>query len=206
MDDCNAWIQENYPGHKQEDNMPTPDFHLTTVEAKWGDGEGHVEATVLKFWCAEKNGLYLKSLMSHACASTKLKGQFIPTKAWLLTSRDAYRNLLQLHNTYMEEITVITIEGIHPTVANKYIAVAEQTMAIKAYIVQKTELIESMECTSNSEEKGKWFFIAKKSNAAAASNLLNIELKKLYQRVVSNNIKFDIVPIPRRAKSRAAKA
>jgi hypothetical protein len=161
---------------------------------------------VLKFWCAEKDGLYLKSLLLHAWASTKLQGQFIPAKAWLLTSRDAYRNLLRIHNAYIEETTVITIERIHPTVANKSITVASKTMSIKEYILQKTQLIESMERTSNSEEKGKWFFIVKKSNTAAASNFLNIELKNLYHRVVPNNLKFDTVPIPRRAKSRAAKA
>eukprot|EP00957_Ditylum_brightwellii_P155906 11868173-Ditylum_brightwellii.AAC.1 len=163
------------------------------ADTKWGDGDGRVEATVLKFWCAKKDGLYLKSLMSYAWASTKLRGQFAPAKAWLLTSRDACCNLLRIHNAYIEETNVITVEGIHPTVVNKSIAVAEKTMSIKEYILQKTKLIASMERTSNSEEKGKWFLIVKKSNAAAASNFLNIELKKLYQRVVPNSLKFDTV-------------
>eukprot|EP00957_Ditylum_brightwellii_P160664 12231253-Ditylum_brightwellii.AAC.1 len=61
-----------------------------------------------------------------------------------------------------------------------------------------------MERTSNSDEKGKWFFTVKKSNAVAASSLLDIELKNLYQHVVPNNLKFDTVPSPRCAKSRAA--
>eukprot|EP00957_Ditylum_brightwellii_P098936 7536999-Ditylum_brightwellii.AAC.1 len=63
-----------------------------------------------------------------------------------------------------------------------------------------------MERTSNSEEKSKLFFIVKKYNAAAASNILNIELKNLYQRIVPNNLKFDTVPIPRCEKSRATQA
>eukprot|EP00957_Ditylum_brightwellii_P052764 3999832-Ditylum_brightwellii.AAC.1 len=71
-EDCDAWIKENYPNHEQENKMPTPDFHFTTADAKWGDGHGRVEATVLKFWCVEKDGIYLKSLMLHAWASTNL--------------------------------------------------------------------------------------------------------------------------------------
>eukprot|EP00957_Ditylum_brightwellii_P200003 15246807-Ditylum_brightwellii.AAC.1 len=75
------------------------------ADAKWGDGDGRMEATVLKFWCAEKDGLHLKSLMSHTWASTKLRGQFVSAKAWLLNSRDAYCNLLRIHNAYIEETT-----------------------------------------------------------------------------------------------------
>eukprot|EP00957_Ditylum_brightwellii_P096684 7363846-Ditylum_brightwellii.AAC.1 len=79
-------------------------------------------------------------------------------------------------------------------------------MSIKEYILQKVKIIKSTERTSHSDEKGKWFFIVKKSNAADASNLLDSELKNLYQRVVPNNLKFDTVPSPRGAKSRAAQA
>eukprot|EP00957_Ditylum_brightwellii_P033653 2551021-Ditylum_brightwellii.AAC.1 len=69
-------------------------------------------------------------------------------------------------------------------------------MSVKEYILQKVKIIKSMERSSNSDKKGKWFFIVKQSNAAAASNLLNIELKTLYQCVVPNNLKFDTVPSP----------
>eukprot|EP00957_Ditylum_brightwellii_P097979 7462629-Ditylum_brightwellii.AAC.1 len=75
------------------------------ADVKWGDRNWRVKATVLKFWCAEKDGLCLKSLMLHAWASTKLQGQFVPAKAWLLTSIDAYRNLLRIHNAYIKETT-----------------------------------------------------------------------------------------------------
>eukprot|EP00957_Ditylum_brightwellii_P170701 12993318-Ditylum_brightwellii.AAC.2 len=40
MDNCDTWMQENYPDHKKEDKTPTPDFHFTTAGAKWGDGDG----------------------------------------------------------------------------------------------------------------------------------------------------------------------
>eukprot|EP00957_Ditylum_brightwellii_P040575 3071252-Ditylum_brightwellii.AAC.1 len=93
--------------------------------------------------------------MSHAWAKTKLRGQFVPTKAWLVTSRDTYHNLLCLHNSYIEDITIITIERIHPSVANKYISVASETMSIKDCLLQKTDLIESMERTNNLKEKSK---------------------------------------------------
>eukprot|EP00957_Ditylum_brightwellii_P176094 13408878-Ditylum_brightwellii.AAC.1 len=56
-EDCDEWIKENYPKHIQEDKTPTPDFHFTMADAKWGDGHGCVNATVLKFWFAEKDGM-----------------------------------------------------------------------------------------------------------------------------------------------------
>eukprot|EP00957_Ditylum_brightwellii_P141140 10752607-Ditylum_brightwellii.AAC.1 len=64
-------------------------------------------------------------------------------------------------------------------------------MLIKEYLLQKTDLIESMESTNTSTEKGKWFFIVKKANVVAASTFLDNELKTLYQKVVPNDLKFD---------------
>eukprot|EP00957_Ditylum_brightwellii_P197317 15032963-Ditylum_brightwellii.AAC.1 len=55
-------------------------------------------------------------------------------------------------------------------------------------------------------KKANGSLLLKKSNAVAASNLLDSELNNLYQRVIPNNLKFDTVPSPRRAKSRAAQA
>eukprot|EP00957_Ditylum_brightwellii_P094202 7172340-Ditylum_brightwellii.AAC.1 len=48
--------------------------------------------------------------------------------------------------------------------------------------------------------------LLKKSNATAASNLLDSELNNLYQHIVPKNLKFDTVPSPCRTKSRAAQA
>eukprot|EP00957_Ditylum_brightwellii_P026246 1985380-Ditylum_brightwellii.AAC.1 len=135
---------------------------------------------------------------------TNLRGQFVPTKAWLVTSRDAYRNLSPLHNAYIKEITVITMEGVYPTVADKYISVVSKTMSIKDYLLQKTDLIKSVEQTNNSKEKGKWLFIIKKPNAATVSNFLDNELQNLYKSIVPNNQKIDMVPIPCCAKLKAA--
>eukprot|EP00957_Ditylum_brightwellii_P106134 8096287-Ditylum_brightwellii.AAC.1 len=63
-----------------------------------------------------------------------------------------------------------------------------------------------MERTNTSTEKGKWFFIVKKVNAGAASTYLDDKLKTLYQKVVPNELKFDQVPIPHRAQTRATQA
>eukprot|EP00957_Ditylum_brightwellii_P066094 5013460-Ditylum_brightwellii.AAC.1 len=79
-------------------------------------------------------------------------------------------------------------------------------MSIKDYLLQKTDIIESMEQTNNSEDKGKWFFIVKKPNAAVASNFLDDELQNLYYPIVPNYQKLDMVPIPRCTQSRAAPA
>eukprot|EP00957_Ditylum_brightwellii_P188594 14357826-Ditylum_brightwellii.AAC.1 len=98
------------------------------------------------------------------------------------------------------------MEGIHPTVANKYIAVSSEKMSNKDYLLKKTELIKYMERTNTSQEKGKWFFIMKKPNVAAAATYLDNELQTLYQKVVPKDLKFNLVPIPCCTKTRATQA
>eukprot|EP00957_Ditylum_brightwellii_P047808 3631750-Ditylum_brightwellii.AAC.1 len=41
-----------------------------------------------------------------------------------------------------------------------------------------------MECTNNSSDQGKWFFIIKKCNTNTASKFHDRELQFLYQQVV----------------------
>eukprot|EP00957_Ditylum_brightwellii_P038569 2915392-Ditylum_brightwellii.AAC.1 len=59
---------------------------------------------------------------------------------------------------------------------------APETISTQDYLLQKTNLIKSIEQTNNLEEKGKCSFIGKKPNAVAASNFLDNKLKNLYQR------------------------
>eukprot|EP00957_Ditylum_brightwellii_P169574 12907039-Ditylum_brightwellii.AAC.1 len=58
----NNWMLQHAPTHNKEDPTPVPDFSIKSSEFQW---EG-VEVTTLKVLCAEKDGLFLKLLMSHA--------------------------------------------------------------------------------------------------------------------------------------------
>eukprot|EP00957_Ditylum_brightwellii_P035119 2662356-Ditylum_brightwellii.AAC.1 len=63
-----------------------------------------------------------------------------------------------------------------------------------------------MECTDNSSDQEKWFFIVKKCNTEAASKFLDRELQFLYQQVVPDNLHFNHVPIPRQAQTKRAQS
>eukprot|EP00957_Ditylum_brightwellii_P038226 2889931-Ditylum_brightwellii.AAC.1 len=70
----------------------------------------------------------------------------------------------------------ITIEGHHPTIANKIITISSRLVSIQEYLLQNTKLIESMERTNNSTSTGKCFFIIKKENVSATSSFLDTEI------------------------------
>eukprot|EP00957_Ditylum_brightwellii_P207778 15354476-Ditylum_brightwellii.AAC.1 len=61
MEVCNVWMRTHAPKHNADDATPVPEFSIKPAEFKWGG----VETTTLKIHCAEKDGLYLKSMMSH---------------------------------------------------------------------------------------------------------------------------------------------
>eukprot|EP00957_Ditylum_brightwellii_P082772 6293248-Ditylum_brightwellii.AAC.1 len=86
-----------------------------------------------------------------------LRGKFIPAQAWLLTSPETYRNLLHNQNKYINDVTSITIEGLYPKVAGKEMEASQENVSIKDYLLRKSQLIESMERTNNSSNRGKWF-------------------------------------------------
>eukprot|EP00957_Ditylum_brightwellii_P109599 8359305-Ditylum_brightwellii.AAC.1 len=93
--------------------------------------------------------------MLHAWNSATYCGKFVPAKAWLITSPDAYRSLLNGHYIYIENTTSITIEGFHLRVASTDIVVSGEKVLIKDYLLRKTNLIESMERTNSSGDTGK---------------------------------------------------
>eukprot|EP00957_Ditylum_brightwellii_P033762 2558543-Ditylum_brightwellii.AAC.1 len=191
---------ENEP----EDLAPVPDFRLVTSKAGWGNGPEHIETTVLKLLSTEKDRLFLKSLLSYVWEKSKLYGTFVPARACLVTSPETYRKLLCNHNSYIKSTTAIAIEGIHPQVAYKEIVMSAEQVTIRKFLLKKTKLIESMELTNSSEDRGKWFFIVQKKNITAASNFIDTELQKLYQKIIPNDLKFDHAPNPRRTYTCAA--
>eukprot|EP00957_Ditylum_brightwellii_P078086 5936233-Ditylum_brightwellii.AAC.1 len=111
-----------------------------------------------------------------------LHGTFAPAKVWLVTSPDCYQTLLQNHNQPVNNITAITIEGFCPTIADKEIAVSPKKVSIREYLLWNNKLIEDMECTNDSTDKGKWYFVTKKSNASTVSTFLDKEFQLLHQQ------------------------
>eukprot|EP00957_Ditylum_brightwellii_P114830 8756075-Ditylum_brightwellii.AAC.1 len=93
--------------------------------------------------------------MLHAWNPATYRGKFVPTKAWLIISPDAYRSLLNGHYKCIENTTSIEIKGLHPRVASKDIAVSGEKFLIKEYLLRKTNLIEPMERTNSSDDTGK---------------------------------------------------
>eukprot|EP00957_Ditylum_brightwellii_P195870 14923524-Ditylum_brightwellii.AAC.1 len=109
---CKVWIWTHAPKHNANDATPVPDFSIKQAEIKWG----RVKTTALKIHCVEKDGLYLKSMMSHTWEALEtLRGTFVPAQAWLLTSPKTYHTLLHKQNKYINDTISITVEGLHPT-------------------------------------------------------------------------------------------
>eukprot|EP00957_Ditylum_brightwellii_P100350 7649551-Ditylum_brightwellii.AAC.1 len=121
MEVCTIWMQKYVPKHTENNATPIPDFSLKQAKINWGG----VATTALKIQCAEKDSLYLKSLMSHAWKKmSTLHRKIIPAQARILTSPETYCNLLHNQKQYINDVTSITIEGLHPEVANKEIEVS----------------------------------------------------------------------------------
>eukprot|EP00957_Ditylum_brightwellii_P060494 4593123-Ditylum_brightwellii.AAC.1 len=152
MDVCKVWMWTHAPKDNANDTTLVPDFLTKQAEIKWGG----VKTTALTIHCTEKDSLYLKYMMSHTWEALEtLRGKFIPAKAWLLTSPKTYHMFLHKQNKYINGTTSITAEGLHPTVADKEIEVSQKNVSIRDYLLCKSKLIESMECTNNSSDQGK---------------------------------------------------
>eukprot|EP00957_Ditylum_brightwellii_P009528 719031-Ditylum_brightwellii.AAC.1 len=63
-----------------------------------------------------------------------------------------------------------------------------------------------MERRSKTEETGKWMFIVKKTNAAAAKKILDNKLQELYQTIIPNELKFAQFPTPKRIFNKETRA
>eukprot|EP00957_Ditylum_brightwellii_P053260 4038270-Ditylum_brightwellii.AAC.1 len=93
-------------------------------ERKYGNGGEKVEATTFKVVCKDKDGPYLKSLMSaNWQRKDKPREVFISSRTDLVTSLAMHEQLLRNHNTYIQNVTAVAVEGLHPTVLEKDIAV-----------------------------------------------------------------------------------
>eukprot|EP00957_Ditylum_brightwellii_P022663 1709027-Ditylum_brightwellii.AAC.1 len=69
---CAKWIQQHAPHHDDTKHTPVPDFTIKSLDINWGG----IGITALKILYAEKDGLYLKLLLSHAWTPVDCCGKF----------------------------------------------------------------------------------------------------------------------------------
>lgn len=116
--------------------------------------------TVLKILCAEKDGLYLKNMLSAVWSKEyKPRGIFVPARTNLVTSLKIYKQLLNNHNRYIHQTTAVIVKRVPFKVLDK---TALLGMKIKKEKMIESDQIESMEGTYKSKIEGKWMFIVRK--------------------------------------------
>eukprot|EP00957_Ditylum_brightwellii_P141946 10814144-Ditylum_brightwellii.AAC.1 len=110
---------------------PAVDYHINIATKSFGEDD-KVEATTFEAVCKYKDGLYLKSIMATTWAQKhKPHGVFVPARAELITLPATYKQLLHNHNTYVDSVTDVIFEGLHPSVMRKEIAVGDDQVTVQ---------------------------------------------------------------------------
>eukprot|EP00957_Ditylum_brightwellii_P032178 2439734-Ditylum_brightwellii.AAC.1 len=125
------WNEENNI-NKEKETATAPKYKLMVGERMYRNGGGKVEATTFKVICKDKDGLYLKSLMSATWQhEDKPRGVFVPSRTNLVTSPATYKQLLRNHNMYIQNTLAVTVEGLHPKVVDKDITVGGVKVSVR---------------------------------------------------------------------------
>eukprot|EP00957_Ditylum_brightwellii_P206303 15347752-Ditylum_brightwellii.AAC.2 len=82
----------------------------------------------------------------------KSRELFVLSRMDLITSPAMYKQLLRIHNAYIQNVTAVAMEGLHPTVVEKDIAVGGVKMSVREYLTTRNRKIHSMERTNLSKE------------------------------------------------------
>eukprot|EP00957_Ditylum_brightwellii_P134043 10219836-Ditylum_brightwellii.AAC.1 len=94
---CDAWTKENSVEKGTSANIPN--YKLVIGERTYGNGMEKVEATTFCIICKDKDGLYLKTLLSEMWKQEeKPRGVSPPAQRDLITSPENYNQLLRNHN------------------------------------------------------------------------------------------------------------
>eukprot|EP00957_Ditylum_brightwellii_P211156 15365825-Ditylum_brightwellii.AAC.2 len=85
------------------------------------------------------------------------------------------QNILRCHNRYVKDTAAVAIEGIHSTVLEQEITVAEEDIPIKDYLLRKCPM---MNLWREQTKQTKWGsnFICKKTNTTTVTTFLEKEL------------------------------
>eukprot|EP00957_Ditylum_brightwellii_P015742 1186712-Ditylum_brightwellii.AAC.1 len=63
-DNAIQWLSQYHLEYCMDQPTPVPDFKLVTASIKWGIEPDRVNTTALKIVCAEKDGMYMKTLFA----------------------------------------------------------------------------------------------------------------------------------------------
>eukprot|EP00957_Ditylum_brightwellii_P061142 4639749-Ditylum_brightwellii.AAC.1 len=145
-EDVTQWLGENHPEYQLGQPAPIPEFKFVTASIKWGDEPDRVNTAALKILCAEKDGMYVKTLFARAykCKGCP-RGLFLPARGWLVTTAATYKVMLKQHNKYLIHTKAIAIEGLHIKVLKKEITVEQETVSVCNYLLKKSKVIKSIE-------------------------------------------------------------
>ena len=147
--------------------LPLPDFHVHVTTRKFG----LASAKVLTVTCADGDALYLKKILSNMAEQGQVeRGLFVPTGLHLVAGPATVVNLLRNQNSYMSKLTVVALEGIKREAMKR---------GLKDAIMKANKTIISIEQTSATDEKGKWFVILPKTSEDLFQDYLDTTLKTL---------------------------
>eukprot|EP00957_Ditylum_brightwellii_P145923 11112374-Ditylum_brightwellii.AAC.1 len=80
-EDATQWLRANHPEYRLGQPAPIPDFKSVTVSLKWGKEPDRVNTTALKNLCAEKDGMYIKTLFARVYERKGCpRGLFLPAR------------------------------------------------------------------------------------------------------------------------------
>eukprot|EP00957_Ditylum_brightwellii_P075866 5765841-Ditylum_brightwellii.AAC.1 len=81
-EDATQWLNEHHPEYRTDQKTPVPEFKLVTVSIKWVIEPDRVNTTALKILCAEKDGMYMKTLFARTYKHQGCPhGLFLPARS-----------------------------------------------------------------------------------------------------------------------------
>ena len=118
-----------------------------------------VSANVLNVISAKKDAELLKMLFSKAGETFAQKWIFVPTGIHLLTSPGLVKAYLRQQNEYCATIKSIAVDGI---TEKAMMSGGTNGTSLKQEIRTNCQGLESIEKTSQMNQRGRWFLIVKK--------------------------------------------
>eukprot|EP00957_Ditylum_brightwellii_P178191 13572211-Ditylum_brightwellii.AAC.1 len=80
-EDATQWLSKYHPEYRTDQQSPVPDFKLVTASIKWGINLDRVNTTAFKILCAEKDGMYMKTLFTRTYEHQGCpRGLFLPAR------------------------------------------------------------------------------------------------------------------------------
>ncbi|WP_317201736.1 hypothetical protein [Janthinobacterium sp.] len=152
--------------------------------------KGAMETQALEIKCESAHAGRLKTLLCKARLPEHRFGKFIP-HAMAKNDPSIVKALIAEHNKFLTEIVAIPIFGLHENALFSLVSGSGEkgdeddepliTKMLKAEIAKQTAdgrkflepIVLSIEQTLLSDERGKWFVIAKKKNAETVNRLID---------------------------------